>query len=1139
MATATTAPAGKSARLEQPAARTADTAGEVLDYHALNAMLNLYGPDGKIQFDKDREAARQYFLQHVNQNTVFFHNLDEKLDYLVEENYYEPEVLDRYSRAFVKSLFQQAYDKKFRFPTFLGAFKYYTSYTLKTFDGKRYLERFEDRVCMVALTLAAGDEELARKLVDEIIDGRFQPATPTFLNSGKKQRGEPVSCFPAGTPVDTIDGPKPIESLRAGDRVLSHDGSYATVEKLIENTNDQPLVSISHFGHKEPIRCTPEHPILVWTDRNVETLIDGDGADPFNGFVWLAAQDVHPSDFIVATAPLETRERRVFDLMNHVGEGIYEEVDGLIRKVNTDARHRNKQRHRQGFVAVTRYVEESYDLGLILGWYLAEGHVSKRSGVEDVRPTGVHFTLGANEIERHVELGMAFKQVFGVDLVLHTNHSDHSTRMVCNSKIVASLLLSLAGTGYSTKRLAHEVMTADEDFQRGLLVGLFRGDGCTTTGGMVLDLVNQELIDQVQLLLRRLGIVSVVRTYTNQAGNPTGQVFVPGLPGTNEEFIFDVDKNLQNYTGRKGTKRTTYQVVHGRHVYGIRAVERTGETPRQVYNLHVEGTHTYTIRGAVVHNCFLLRIEDNMESIGRSINSALQLSKRGGGVALLLSNIREHGAPIKKIENQSSGVIPIMKLLEDSFSYANQLGARQGAGAVYLHAHHPDIYRFLDTKRENADEKIRIKTLSLGVVIPDITFELAKKNEDMYLFSPYDVERIYGKPFADIDVTEKYYEMVDDKRIRKSKIKAREFFQTIAELQFESGYPYIMFEDTVNRANPIAGKITHSNLCSEILQVSTPSEFNDDLSYAKVGKDISCNLGSLNIAKAMDSPDFAQTIEVAIRALTAVSDQTHITSVPSIEQGNQQSHAIGLGQMNLHGYLARERIHYGSDEGIDFTNMYFYTVVYHALRASNRLAIERGTYFGGFPESKYASGEYFDKYTEQVWEPKTERVRQLFADAGVRIPTQDDWRELKASVMEHGIYNQNLQAVPPTGSISYINHSTSSIHPVASKIEIRKEGKIGRVYYPAPYMTNDNLEYYQDAYEIGYEKIIDTYAAATQHVDQGLSLTLFFKDTATTRDLNKAQIYAWRKGIKTLYYIRLRQMALEGTEVEGCVSCML
>ncbi len=202
----------------------------------------------------------------------------------------------------------------------------------------------------------------------------------------------------------------------------------------------------------------------------------------------------------------------------------------------------------------------------------------------------------------------------------------------------------------------------------------------------------------------------------------------------------------------------------------------------------------------------------------------------------------------------------------------------------------------------------------------------------MYLFSPYDVERVYGVPFADISITEKYYEMVDDARIRKTKIKAREFFQTLAELQFESGYPYIMYEDTVNRANPIEGKITHSNLCSEILQVSTPSLFNEDLSYAKVGKDISCNLGSLNIAKAMDSPDFAQTIEVSIRALTAVSDQTHIWSVPSIEQGNNDSHAIGLGQMNLHGYLARERILYGSEEGIDFTNIYFYTVLYHALR---------------------------------------------------------------------------------------------------------------------------------------------------------------------------------------------------------------
>ncbi|WP_459612525.1 class 1b ribonucleoside-diphosphate reductase subunit alpha [Corynebacterium urogenitale] len=703
---------------------------EQLDYHALNAMLNLYDEQGQIQFDKDREAANQFFLQHVNQNTVYFHDLEEKINYLVENKYYDPATLEKYDFAFIKSLFKRAYAKKFRFQSFLGAYKYYTSYTLKTFDGRRYLERFEDRVAMVSLGLADGDTTLAEALVDEIMDGRFQPATPTFLNIGKAQRGEPVSCF-------------------------------------------------------------------------------------------------------------------------------------------------------------------------------------------------------------------------------------------------------------------------------------------------------------------------------------------------------------------------------------------------------------------------LLRIEDNMESIGRSINSALQLSKRGGGVALLLSNLREHGAPIKHIENQSSGVIPVMKLLEDAFSYANQLGARQGAGAVYLHAHHPDILRFLDTKRENADEKIRIKTLSLGVVIPDITFELAKRNDDMYLFSPYDVERIYGKPFADVSVTEHYEEMVEDPRIRKKKINARQFFQTLAEIQFESGYPYIMFEDTVNRANPIEGRITHSNLCSEILQVSTPSVFNDDLTYETIGDDISCNLGSMNIAAAMDSEDFSRTIDTAIRGLTAVADQTSIDSVPSVRQGNDNSHAIGLGQMNLHGYLGRERIHYGSEEALDFTNTYFACVMYEAIKASNAIAKERGEKFQNFENSEYASGAFFDRYDVADFAPKTERVKEIFSNSSVHIPTQEDWDSLRSSVQQYGLYNRNLQAVPPTGSISYINNSTSSIHPIASKIEIRKEGKIGRVYYPAPHMTNENLEYYQDAYEIGYEKIIDTYAVATKYVDQGLSLTLFFKDTATTRDINRAQIYAWRKGIKTIYYIRLRQTALTGTEVEGCVSCML
>ncbi len=704
--------------------------GMNLDYFGLNALLNIYGDDGKIQFDADKEAARQYFLQHVNQNTVFFHDLKEKLDYLVTNDYYSSETIDQYSFRFIKSLFKRAYAKKFRFETFFGAFKFYRSYALKTRDGQRYLERFEDRICMVALTLAEGNEQLAIDFVDEMISGRYQPATPTFLNTGKKNSGELVSCF-------------------------------------------------------------------------------------------------------------------------------------------------------------------------------------------------------------------------------------------------------------------------------------------------------------------------------------------------------------------------------------------------------------------------LVRAEDSMNSISRAIDATLQLSKIGGGVALLLTNLREPLAPIKGVEGQASGIIPVMKLLEGASSYANQLGARDGAAAVYLNVHHPEIMKFLDTKRENADEAIRIKKLSLGVVIPDITMQLAARNEDMYLFSPYDVAKVYGKPMSDVSITEHYYDMVDNPKIKKYKINARKLFERIAEIQFESGYPYIMFEDTVNRASPIAGRINMSNLCSEILQVNTASVLGRGLNYEDTGKDISCNLGSLNIAKTMDSPDFGKTIETSVRALTAVSNQSKILEVQPIAYGNEQSHAIGLGAMNLHGYLARERIYYGSEEALDFTNMFFYLMAFHAVRSSNLISKETGKKFGGFEHSKYATGEYFKKYINRDWKPETARVKEIFEKAGIHIPTVEDWKALKASVQEYGMYNQNLMAIPPTGSISYINNSTSCIHPIIDKVETRKEGKTGRCYYPAAYMTNENIEFYESAYDIGLKKIIDTYAVATQHVDQGLSLTLFVKETATTRDLTRAAMYAYARGIKTIYYWRVRQSSLEGTEVQGCVSCSL
>ena len=164
------------------------------NYFHLNNLLNI-PKDGKIQLNKDKEAVKEYFLEYVNPNTMFFHSLEEKLGYLIENDYIEEDMINNYSKEFIKDLFKKAYDKKFRFKSFMGAYKFYSQYAMKTNDGKWFLERYEDRVVFNALKLAMGDESLADSLVEEMINQRYQPATPTFLNAGKKRRGEFISCF--------------------------------------------------------------------------------------------------------------------------------------------------------------------------------------------------------------------------------------------------------------------------------------------------------------------------------------------------------------------------------------------------------------------------------------------------------------------------------------------------------------------------------------------------------------------------------------------------------------------------------------------------------------------------------------------------------------------------------------------------------------------------------------------------------------------------------------------------------------------------------------------------------------------------------------------------------------------------------
>ncbi|MBR0624722.1 class 1b ribonucleoside-diphosphate reductase subunit alpha [Bacillus pumilus] len=684
--------------------------------------------DGRFQFEKDEEAVRAYFIDYVNQNTVFFHDLREKLDYLRDNDYYETEFLDAYTFEEIKAVYKTAYAAKFRFPSFMSAFKFYNDYALKTNDRKKILERYEDRIACCALYFGKGDGAKAIEFAKLMIRQEYQPATPTFLNAGRKRRGEMVSCF-------------------------------------------------------------------------------------------------------------------------------------------------------------------------------------------------------------------------------------------------------------------------------------------------------------------------------------------------------------------------------------------------------------------------LLEVNDSLNDISRAIDISMQLSKSGGGVSLNLSKIRAKGEAIKDVAGATKGVVGVMKLLDNAFRYADQMGQRQGAGAAYLNVFHADIHDFLDTKKISADEDVRVKTLSIGVVVPDKFIELAREDRPAYIFYPHTVYKAYGTHLDEMDIGAMYDELVNNPAVRKERINPRQLLEKMAVLRSESGYPYMMFQDNVNREHALnhISRVKFSNLCSEVLQASTVSEYTDYDEPDNIGLDISCNLGSLNIANVMAGGSIENAVKLAVDALTVVSESTNIKNAPAVAKANREMRSIGLGAMNLHGYLAQNGIAYESEEARDFANVFFATVNYWTLVRSNELAQETGTTFEGYEGSTYASGEYFEKYIDMLDDsfvdcvPNTAKVSGLFEN--IRIPTVVDWANLRGNVIKYGLYHAYRLAIAPNGSISYVQSATASVMPIMERIEERTYGN-SKTYYPMPGLSPQNWFFYKEAYDMDMFKVVDMIATIQQHVDQGISFTLFLKDTMTTRDLNRIDLYAHHKGIKTLYYARTKD-----TGQEGCLSC--
>lgn len=536
-------------------------------------------------------------------------------------------------------------------------------------------------------------------------------------------------------------------------------------------------------------------------------------------------------------------------------------------------------------------------------------------------------------------------------------------------------------------------------------------------------------------------------------------------------------------------------------------------------------------RSGELVSCFLDEVGDNLNGIGYAIDSAMKLSSIGGGVSFNMSKLRGRGEAIKGVDGLASGVLPVMKIMEDTFSYANQLGQRPGAGAAYLNIFHSDIEEFLDCKKINVDEKVRIKSLSIGVIVPDKFMELAAADEVCYIFFAHTVFREYGKYLDELDMDVMYEELVSNSKVKKKKANARHLLVKLAQTQKESGYPYIFYKGNANKQHPLKklGNIKFSNLCTEIMQMSEVSDIGGYGEQDNINYGISCNLGSLNIVTVMENKRIKEAVKGAMSALTVVSDITNIKMVPSIRKANEELHSVGLGAMNLHGFLAKNFIMYESVEALDFCNVFFMMVNFYSIEKSMEIAQEKQETFKGFAQSEYANGNYFEKYVTHDYVPETDKVKTLFE--GIKIPTRKDWDELKAKVMQYGMYNAYRMAIAPNQSTGYIMNATPSVMPIVDIIEVREYGD-STTYYPMPYLTNDNYFFYKSAYEMDQKNVLRLISVIQRHVDQGISTILHTNSTDSTRELAKYYIYGHKLGLKSLYYTRTRK-----SSIDECVSC--
>lgn len=525
-------------------------------------------------------------------------------------------------------------------------------------------------------------------------------------------------------------------------------------------------------------------------------------------------------------------------------------------------------------------------------------------------------------------------------------------------------------------------------------------------------------------------------------------------------------------------------------------------------------------------SCFIDTVNDSLQGIYDSNSDVAQLSKNGGGIGVYMGKIRARGSSIKGYKGMSSGVIPWIKQLNNTAVSVDQLGTRKGAISVYLDVWHRDIEEFLDLKLNNGDERLRAYDIYTGVCIPDYFMEQVEKRGDWYLFDPYEVKQVIGYSLEDFydekkgdgQWRKKYQECIQANLSSKKRIPAIDIMKRIMRSQLETGAPFMFYRDEVNRqnANSHQGMIYCSNLCTEIAQNQSPTEFIEEyieneniiVKKYKAGDFVVCNLSSINLGRAVPDNVLERLIKIQVRMLDNVID-INTLPIKQPEITNKKYRAIGLGTFGWHHLLALKNIEWESEEAVQYADELYEKIAYYTIRSSMELSKEKGSY-PLFEGSKWNSGEYF--------------IYKGYTD--------ERWMQLQKDVKKYGIRNGYLMAIAPNATTSIIAGSTASIDPIFKPFYI-EEKKDYRIPTTAPDLNHKTYNIYRrSAYIVDQRWSIKQNAARQKHIDQSISFNIYVPNTIKASVLLDLHFQAWKSGLKTTYYVRSTS-----NEVEECVWC--